>query len=119
MKGTLIQPALPKRWLNYLPSSSIALGAILLLQLIPSAPSQAGTPSFRLNLRLEEGRGRLDWNSVSGAVYRVQSTPALTSPSNQWRTVAAVLARGPQTTWRDPEKPLGNRFYRMLSPDVE
>ena len=108
-----------KRWFRLIARHSILPIATCLVELCCTSPIQAGTPPFRLSLRLEEGRSRLQWNSVSGAVYRVQATAALSSQSNQWRTVAAVGARGTQSAWLDPEKPAGNRFYRMLSPEVE
>ena len=119
MKDLLFQNYFTKRCFRHWFGRSIALAAILLLGLFSSLLSQASTPPFELSLRLEEGRSRLDWNSVSGAVYRVQTTAILSGASNRWRTVAAVFARGAQTAWLDPEKLVGNRFYRMLSPEVE
>lgn len=81
---------------------------------IPTTPTNAppayiGVPPFVQS----DGRVRLTWSSVVGAVYSVQATTNWT----EWITLTNLTASGTETTYVDPSPMAGQplRFYRVLA----
>jgi hypothetical protein len=58
----------------------------------------------------------LSWNSLAGAIYRVQVRSTGGSGENWSELSGAITATGPTTTWIDSDTTETTRCYRVVSP---
>jgi Domain of unknown function (DUF6531) len=97
------------------PSIFPHVGWLVLLLQLALLFSAVATP--QLSTTLSGSNARLDWDSVPGVFYLVQSRDSLAT--GNWNDMATVLAEDNTTGWTDPDALLNARFYRLVLTNGE